>query len=287
MLVFQRGTLARMLGTAIAIAVSGSADLQAERLPLQIYDASNGLAHNRIRSVLADSRGFVWFGTVDGLSRFDGSRLVNYGPEQGLPHPLVEEIIEAGPGVYWLATPGGLVRLRSGAEPQRQLDPAQPPVVNASRQGRPTRVLTPHSLGADAAANDVIAMTKERAGQIWIATPAGLFVLEQPLAKPTFRRIEDPPNRPFPFREVRALAVDPDRTLWIGTSFGLFRRLPDGRMIREHAVPSASDVRQLLVDRLGRVWIGHDYGLTLVVPQGGFSIAEYVAAGSHGGPALS
>ena len=71
-----------MLGTAIAIAVSGSADLQAERLPLQIHDASNGLAHNRIRSVLADSRGFLWFGTADGLSRFDGSRFVNYGPEQ-------------------------------------------------------------------------------------------------------------------------------------------------------------------------------------------------------------
>jgi ligand-binding sensor domain-containing protein len=265
-LVFQRGTLARMLGTAIAIAVSGSADLQSERLPLQIYDASNGLVHNRVRSVLADSRGFLWFGTADGLSRFDGSRFVNYGPEQGLPHPLVEEIVEAGPGVYWLATPGGLARLRSGGEPRSQVDTAQPPVVDSSRQGRPTRVLTPYSLGVDEAANDILAMTKERAGQIWIATPAGLFVLEQPLAEPGFRRLEDPPNQPFPSGEVQALAVDPDRTLWIGTSSGLFRRLPDGRMIREHAVPSAADVRQLLVDRLGRVWIGHDYGLSLVVP---------------------
>ena len=91
---------------AIAIAVSGSADLQAERVPFHTYSASDGLAHDRIRCVLADSRGFLWFCTPDGLSRFDGSRFVNYGPEHGLPHPAVEEIVEAGPGVYWVATPG-------------------------------------------------------------------------------------------------------------------------------------------------------------------------------------
>ena len=121
MLVFQRGTLARILGTAIAIAVSGSADLQAERLPFHNYSAADGLAHDRIRCVLADSRGFLWFCTPDGLSRFDGSRFVNYGPEHGLPHPAVEEIVEAGPGVYWVATVGGLARLRSIPIPRTEV----------------------------------------------------------------------------------------------------------------------------------------------------------------------
>jgi ligand-binding sensor domain-containing protein len=208
LIVLQRGTLARMLATAIAIAVSGSAGLEAERVPIQIYDASKGLAHNRVRCVLADSRGFLWFGTADGLSRFDGSRFVNYGPEQGLPHPSVEEIVEAGPGVYWVATPGGLARLRSDSEPSRQVN---------------TRALTTYSLGADAAANDVVTMTKDRAGRIWIATSAGLFVLEQALGEPSFRRVEpDPPNSRSPFRQVQALAEGPDRALWIGTSSGLY-----------------------------------------------------------------
>jgi ligand-binding sensor domain-containing protein len=264
LLLFPRGTLALMIGTAIAIAVavSGSIDLQAERLPLQIYNASNGLAHNRIRSVLADSRGFLWFGTVDGLSRFDGSRFVNYGPEHGLPHPSVEEIVEAGPGVYWVATPGGLARLRADSQPSGQVDTASSPVQDA-----PTLPLTTYSLGADAASNDVVTMTKDRAGRLWIATSGGLFVLEQPRREPSFRRVEpDPPTSSSRFRQVQALAEGPDRALWIGTSSGLFRRLPDGRTIREPAVPVGDDVRHLLVDRLGRVWVGHDYGLSLVIP---------------------
>lgn len=105
-----------ILATALAMAVF-PASLRAERLPLQIYTTSNGLAHDRIRCALADSRGFLWFCTADGLSRFDGSRFVNYGPEHGLPHPSVEQIVEVGPGVYWVGTVGGLARLRSDSDP--------------------------------------------------------------------------------------------------------------------------------------------------------------------------
>jgi ligand-binding sensor domain-containing protein len=105
------GALARTVGVALAVAVLGTADLPAERLPIQTYNTSNGLAHDRIRSIVPDSRGFLWFCTADGLSRFDGRGFVNYGLAQGLPHPSVEEIVEVGPGLYWVATVGGLARL--------------------------------------------------------------------------------------------------------------------------------------------------------------------------------
>jgi ligand-binding sensor domain-containing protein len=103
--------------------VAGSVDIQAERLAVQIYDASDGLAHSRIRCVVPDSRGFLWFCTTEGLSRFDGSRFVNYGPEQGLPHPSVEEFVEVGPGVYWIATFSGLARLKRISIPPESSQP--------------------------------------------------------------------------------------------------------------------------------------------------------------------
>lgn len=281
MLVFLRGTLARILGTAIAIAVPGSADLQVERVSFHTYNAADGLAHDRIRCIRADSRGFLWFCTPDGLSRFDGSRFINYGPEQGLPHPSVEEIVEAGPGLYWIATVGGLARLRSVPERGRE--------VNAAANAGDARLqgLTAYSLGHDAATNHVFALKKDRAGRMWIGTAGGLFVLERPLLEPRFRRVEpDGASGPLPFGQVRALAESPDGGLWIGTLSGLFRRLPDGRIIREHTVPAVGAIRKLLVDRLGRIWIGHDRGLSVAVPRGPPALPITTSPSIHPAPTV-
>ena len=239
MLVVQRGT-ARIVVAAIAIALSGQ--VQAERLPLQVYNASNGLAHDRIRCVLADSRGFLWFCTADGLSRFDGSRFVNYGPEHGLPHPEVEEIVEAGPGVYWVAAGGGLARLRADADPSSELKPVAPNAGSAHRQDPGTLPFKVYPLGSDAAANQVATLRMDRSGRMWIGTTGGLFVLDQPLGEPRFRRVEPDPST-IRFGHVRAIAEGPDGTLWIGTLSGLFRRLPDGRIVRDRTVPADAEIQ--------------------------------------------
>jgi|HubBroStandDraft_5_1064220.scaffolds.fasta_scaffold722813_1 ligand-binding sensor domain-containing protein len=43
------------------------------------------LLSNTINKIVADSRGFIWFCTAEGLSRFDGYRFVNFGVAQWLP----------------------------------------------------------------------------------------------------------------------------------------------------------------------------------------------------------
>jgi ligand-binding sensor domain-containing protein len=48
--------------------------VHAERLPSTFFTPSDGLPHRDIRRILTDSRGFVWFCTRRGLSRFDGQR---------------------------------------------------------------------------------------------------------------------------------------------------------------------------------------------------------------------
>ena len=51
-------------GGALALAAS------AARLPLKVYDSSQGLAGDAVRALFRDSRGFLWIGTSSGLSRF-------------------------------------------------------------------------------------------------------------------------------------------------------------------------------------------------------------------------
>lgn len=39
------------------------------------YQVEDGLSHNSVWAVMQDSKGFMWFGTNDGLNRFDGKKL--------------------------------------------------------------------------------------------------------------------------------------------------------------------------------------------------------------------
>src|SRR3989440_9050040 len=95
-----------LLGLALCLCFT----TQAERLPLKSYTTADGLAHNVINKIVRDSRGFLWFCTEEGLSRFDGYTFTNYGPDQGLPHTSVNDILETRAGNYWVATNGGLAK---------------------------------------------------------------------------------------------------------------------------------------------------------------------------------
>jgi ligand-binding sensor domain-containing protein len=73
----------------------GTAAAHAERLPLRAYGIGDGLPSTDVLRIRSDSRGLLWFGTRDGLARFDGARFVVYGTDQGLPVPTVNDAIEA------------------------------------------------------------------------------------------------------------------------------------------------------------------------------------------------
>ncbi len=86
----------------------------AEQLPLKIYTAAGGLASDRIRCILSDSHGFLWFGTEDGISRFDGYGFTNDTLSDGLRGAGVRSIVESRDGTYWVATNRGIVHSDPG-----------------------------------------------------------------------------------------------------------------------------------------------------------------------------
>lgn len=50
-----------------------------QRLAIRHYGVSDGLAHSGVRCIHQDAKGYLWFGTQEGLSRFDRYRFTNYG----------------------------------------------------------------------------------------------------------------------------------------------------------------------------------------------------------------
>ncbi len=64
------------------------------------YDSRDGLANDAVFAIYQDKRGFMWFGTQNGLSRFNGVNFMNIGSAEGLGGAVVTAITEVGEDIY-------------------------------------------------------------------------------------------------------------------------------------------------------------------------------------------
>ena len=84
--------------------------LRAQQPSFRIFTTQDGLVRNWVNKIHRDSKGYLWFCTVEGISLFDGYRFTNFSTRDGLPSRLVSDMIETPQGDYWFATGGGLAR---------------------------------------------------------------------------------------------------------------------------------------------------------------------------------
>jgi len=218
--------------------------VSAEQLPLKSYTTVDGLPSDRVNCILRDSHGFLWFGTWDGISRFDGYGFENLTVADGLPGASINALLESHDGTYWAGTVGGLAHW----------DPAKP-------RRSPKCHVEVIRIADQSPTLNVFALAEDREGVLWIGTAAGLYRWQKN-ANPAAQRVpldhssSKPPN-------VGALLKDGSGGLWIGAETGLYFRDAAGRVRRvETEDGSPRDVRCLLRDREGHVWIGtHTGGL--------------------------
>ena len=76
----------------------------AQQYPFVYYTPREGLVNSRVRTIVQDSRGRMYFLTHGGLSVYDGTRFKNYHKENGLANELVNDILEITPDSLLLAT---------------------------------------------------------------------------------------------------------------------------------------------------------------------------------------
>ncbi|MCD7973210.1 MAG: ATP-binding protein [Candidatus Azobacteroides sp.] len=98
---------------SVAIFISSLA-LYAEPLcNFHHYSGEDGLSETTVTSMLQDHQGFMWFGTWDGLNKFDGYRFKTYksrpGDRNGLISNRITNIQEDAFGFIWILTYDGLV----------------------------------------------------------------------------------------------------------------------------------------------------------------------------------
>ncbi len=80
------------------------------------YTIKNGLPSNAIIDILQDSKGYMWFATQNGISRFDGYNFNNFSIENGLPSNYVICLFEDSKGNIWAGTEDAGIAMFNGRE---------------------------------------------------------------------------------------------------------------------------------------------------------------------------
>lgn len=216
---------------------------RAEQLPIRTYTTADGLPRDRVYKIVPDPRGFLWFCTYDGLSRFDGYEFVNYSVAQGLPHRVVFDLLITQSGDYWVATSAGVARfnpLASGAVSKFK---------TYVPTGRPD-------------AEVITDLYEDSNKTIWVGTGNGFHKLVQKGGDWHVEYVSLGENAGEQLDITSAVESSPG-VLWIGAEQGLFRRFADGRVERfstKDGLPHPH-VRDIVSEPDGTVWVATGLGL--------------------------
>ncbi len=182
-----------------------------------------GLSQNTVDCIIQDRYGFMWFGTADGLNRYDGYEFKIYSYDPDDPHSIsdnyIHEIYEDREGILWIGTDnGGLNRFDRFTEKFRHYrhDPEEPSSINSDL---------------------ILSICEDRFGDLWIGTARGLNKMTDRYRGRFLRYSYIPDNEDgLGFPAVGAIYEDKQGTLWIGTGNHVLFRGGLQRFDREKGV---------------------------------------------------
>src|SRR5829696_3474980 len=103
--------LLRTLLIIISLTWCISIDAQKPRFQFDHLGTDKGLSQSNVLSILQDTRGFMWFGTSDGLNKYDGYRFTAYKNDPKNPHSIsgnfIMDMAQSKNGDIWIVSLGG------------------------------------------------------------------------------------------------------------------------------------------------------------------------------------
>ncbi|MCP4147722.1 MAG: helix-turn-helix domain-containing protein [bacterium] len=223
-----------------------------------------GLSHNSVLCIMQDSDGFMWFGTEDGLNRYDGKEFTVFHPDPAVPGTISNNIIPAicedHAGRIWVGTTGGGLNLL-----HRETD-----TFTAFRNSDESTSIS---------GNDINRIFEDSKKRFWVCTNSGLNLMVPPgkgQSTPVFTVFLKDPGNPGSLGNNTVTCLYEDKTggLWIGTSGGGLNRMeyagPGGppptftRFTSETHCPGNPGldlVMDIDEDSSGMIWLGTQEGL--------------------------
>ena len=208
---------------------------QQQKFYFRSLEVEDGLSQNMIYTILQDNMGFMWFGTQDGLNRYDGHHFTIYKKNANNPKSIgnngIFSLIQDDDETIWVGTANGVYLYY--------------PALDAFM---PFEKKTAEGENISGIVRDI---KKDKKGNIWLAVSGkGIFCYSSDIQQLFFYSL----NNDFSDIHVRKLEFDPDGKVWIATyRQGLFMLDPaTGRFIqflvdRDESLTSGNDINDIVL----------------------------------------
>ena len=246
---------ALLLVLSFSLPAFSQQDMRFNRLSIE-----QGLSQSTVETIVQDRSGLMWFGTEDGLNRFNGYEFTIFRNDPDDPNSISNNNIWClyvdREGILWIGTYStGLNRYNPATETfTRYLhDPSDP-----------------HSISS----NRIRSITEDHSGNLWIGTRDGGLNLLEPSSESflIFTHDENSKNC-IASNNVRFICPDSNGTMWIATNRGFSHfDTGSGRFTHYRAGETGSsslvhnNVRHIFKDRSGMLWISTGGGLSRFDP---------------------
>jgi signal transduction histidine kinase/ligand-binding sensor domain-containing protein/CheY-like chemotaxis protein len=221
--------------------------------------SANGLSQSSVRCILKDRFGFLWFGTRDGLNRYDGYTFKIYrkDPQKAgsLPSNHILTIYEDKKGDLWIGTiTGGLSRYNRDTDS----------FVTYTFDSKDTNTLSNPA---------VLSLQEDSFGNFWVGTYRNLNLFDRKTGKNKRMNISAVINEASIFEVYE----DRKKNLWVGTGNGLFRyNQRTGKITpflfdakKPYSI-SSNSIETIHEDPRGYLWVGTEsQGLNRMDPKTG------------------
>jgi PAS domain S-box-containing protein len=228
-----------------------SVDAQIKSIQFKQLTANDGLSQSWVRIIMQDIYGFMWFGTDDGLNRYDGYSFHvyknNLQDEYSISNNTILTMNEDHAGDLWVGTRRGL-----------------------SRYDRENDRFIRYPQFAE---TQILSIKEDEDKNFWIGTSNGLFYLDVKndsvinysagggARNRTSRTING---------QMLIVCIDSKNNVWIISNDGLHLYVKENKLFinyyHDENDPnsiSSNDLRSILEDKDGRIWIGSPAGLDL------------------------
>ena len=242
-----------------------------QRVMFHHISVEQGLSQTTVLCMLQDSMGFMWFGTEDGLNKYDGYTFTVYKQDPQDPSSIsnnwIQALYEDRSGALWIGTlDGGLDRFDREQE------------TFTHHRHDPLDVYTVSS-------DEITSIFEDSAGVLWIGTSAGLDklvhryestdddaeVAEGDRAEDVFIRYQHAADDAHSLSSDAVLSIyeDQEEILWVGTQGGGLNRYDRASESFFHYTSDPADpnslshntIWALYEDQAGTLWVGTDGGL--------------------------